>query len=413
MIFPRLAIFLSVCSFASATVITLAPSSQAVTFTGTGGGAAAISWGACNFNGTTTTCTVSGTYTGLGNGGTYQFVLQYGGNGPTPLSAISTTPGGDLVTFKLTAGTLTAQIIPSGGSPIQFYDLTFQVFFSASSDTCTGVQTCAVGSVGLSTGGTITGPINGTWDLTPTINAGGVVTATDYGGFSFISPATFVEIYGLNLATTLDVVWGSYFSGVNAPQTLGGTTATVGGLPAYVELASPHQVNVLVPSGLATGYQPVVVTTAGGASVATSVQVAAVAPGLLAPAAFKLAAGQYVFAQFPDNKTFALPPVAGLLTAIPVPGDVLIFYGLGFGPVIPNLPAGTLVEQANNLPDFQATIGGIAATVQFAGLVQGYTGLYQFNIVIPAGLPANNATPFTFSVGSTAGTQSLIIPIAN
>ena len=163
------------------------------------------------------------------------------------------------------------------------------------------MPTCGVGAVGLSVGGTITGPQNGTFDTTPVINPSGIVTATDFGGFSAIAPATFIEIYGLNLSTALFLDWSSAFNGSQAPTSLGGTTATVGGLPAYVELASPHQVNLLVPSGVALGQQQVVVTTFGGSSLETTVTVDAIAPGILAPALFKSAAGQYAFAQFPDK----------------------------------------------------------------------------------------------------------------
>jgi uncharacterized protein (TIGR03437 family) len=357
---------------------------------------------------------VSGPYTGLGQGGTYSYVLVYPGNGPSPLSAVSSPPGNDLVYYRLTAGSLTFTITPNGGAPVRFYDLTSQLFFNPSTDSCTGVSTCSVGAVGLSFGGTITGPQNGTFDTTPVINAGGVVTATDYGGFSTIAPATFVEIYGLNLSTTLYLDWSSAFNGLQAPVSLGGTTATVGGLPAYVELASPHQVNLLVPSGVALGQQPVVVSTVGGSSLTTTVTVNAIAPGILAPAAFKSAAGQYAFALFPDNRTYVLPP--GVAPSLPAqrakPGDILILYGLGFGPVSPNLTAGTLVEQSNQLFTFQAAVAGVQATVQFAGLVETYTGLYQFNIVVP-NVPASDTTPFTFTVNGVAGKQSLLLPIGN
>jgi uncharacterized protein (TIGR03437 family) len=234
------------------------------------------------------------------------------------------------------------------------------------------VSICGVGAVGVSVGGTITGPQNGIFDTTPVINVGGIVTATDYGGFRTIAPATFVEIYGLNLSTTPGLDWSSAFNGSQAPVTLGGTTATVGGLPAYVELASPHQVNLLVPSGVALGQQQVVVSRMGGSSVATTVTVNAIAPGILAPAVFKSPAGQYAFALFPDNSTYVLPP--GVAPSLPSkrtrPGDIIIFYGLGFGPVSPNLTAGTLVGQSNQLTSFQAAFAGIHADVQFAGLVQ-------------------------------------------
>jgi uncharacterized protein (TIGR03437 family) len=404
---------------ASAVVITLGPSSQSVTFTGTGvnatgAGTSSISWGSCVYDGSNTTCTVSGTYTGLGSGGTYSFVLDYAGNGASPLSAVASPPGSNLVYYSLSAGSFVFTITPNGGSPVRFYDLTEALFFDPSTDSCTGVSACSVGAVGMTIGGTITGPVNGTFDTTPVINTGGIVTATEYGGFSTIAPATFIEIYGLNLSTTFDLDWSNAFNGTQAPTSLGGTTATVGGLPAYVQFVSPHQVNLLVPSQVALGQQQVVVTTIGGSSVATSVTVDAIAPGMLAPPAFKGSADQYVFALFPDYMTYVLPPgiEPGLPTQRAKPGDVLIFCGLGFGPVTPNLTAGTLVEQNNTLSSFQASIGRVPATVQFAGLVQTYTGLYQFNITVP-NVPASDTTPFTFSIDGTNGVQSLLLAIGD
>ena len=413
------AMFLLLSSTASAVVLTLGPSTQSVTFTGTGvnvngAGTVRITWGNCVFDGTNSTCTVSGPYTGLGAGGTYSFVLVYRGNGPSPLTGVATPPGSDLVTYMLSTGSFVFTITPTGVGPVRFYDLTERDFFDPTTDSCTGVGACSVGAVGLTVGGTITGPQNGTFDTTPVINPGGIVTASDFGAFRTIAPATFIEIYGLNLSTTLFLDWGSAFNGTQAPTSLGGTTATVGGLPAYVELASPHQVNLLVPSGVALGQQQVIVTTFGGASIETTVTVAAIAPGILAPSLFKSTAGQYAFAQFPDNKTYVLPPslAPGLPSRRAKPGDILIFYGLGFGPVAPNLTAGTLVGQGNSLPSFHAAFAGVEATVQFAGLVQGYTGLYQFNIVVP-NVPASDTTPFTFTENGTAGTQSLLMAIGN
>ncbi len=405
---------------AKAVVVTLGPSTQAITLTGTGtnfagAGTSHVDWGACSFDGTNTICTVSGPYTGIGDGGTYSFVVTYPGNGPSPVTAVASPPGTDFVNFSLSAGSFVFTLTPTGGAPVQFFDLNFGLFYSPATDTCMGVSACSVGEVGMSVGGTITGPVNGSADTTPVINVGGVVTATAYGGFSDIAPATFVEIYGLNLATVLPTVWGSSFQNGKAPTLLGGTRVTVGGKPAYVELAGAHQVNILVPDGVGTGPQPVVVTTFGGDSLPMTVTVNEVADGLLAPAVFKSSAGQYVFAVLPDNKTFVLPPgfaPSGIPTKRAKPGDVIILYGNGFGPVTPNLPAGTLVEQSNALPGFEVRIGGAAAQVQFSGLVKTYTGLYQFNVVVPKVAPSDEV-PFTFTLDGTPGTQKLLIPVGN
>ena len=99
-------------------------------------------------------------------------------------------------------------------------------------------------------------------------------------------------------------------------------------------------------------------------------------------------------------------------TARAKPGDTITLYGVCFGPVTPNIDAGIVVGQSNTLPGFQASFAGVAATIQFAGLVQGSVGLYQFNVVVPK-VPANDATPFTFNLGTNTGTQTLLVPIGN
>jgi uncharacterized protein (TIGR03437 family) len=225
-----------------------------------------------------------------------------------------------------------------------------------------------------------------------------------------------MEIYGVNLATVISQTWASAdFKGNLAPSALGGTTVTVGGQPAFIDYVSVGQVNAQVPSNIASGQQPVVVTTAGGSSVAFMISVNVTEPGLLAPGSFNLKAGQYVAALFPDGKTYVLPPgsVPGVISARAKPGDTIVFYGVGFGLVMPDIPAGQLVSQSNTLAStFQASFAGIPATVNFSGLIAGYLGLYQFNVVVPD-VGASDTTPFTFSLGGSAGTQTLLIPIQN
>jgi hypothetical protein len=50
---------------------------------------------------------------------------------------------------------------------------------------------------------------------TPAISAGGVVSASAFGGFTSVSPGSWIEIYGSNLATNTRSWGGSDFKGVN------------------------------------------------------------------------------------------------------------------------------------------------------------------------------------------------------
>ena len=238
-----------------------------------------------------------------------------------------------------------------------------------------------------------------------------MISAGSFGAFPDIAPGTFAEIYGANLSVTTRGWAGSDFSGVNAPTSLDATSVKIGGRPAFVNFISPSQVNVLVPSDVPLGLQSLTVTTAAGTSATSNVMVKAVDPGLLAPSNFKINGNQYVFALFADG-AFVLPSgaIAGLNSRPAMPGDLITFYGVGFGPVTPNIPAGQIVEQSTSLTNFQMSIGGIPATVLYAGLAPGLTGLYQFNIQVPS-VASGTAVPLAFSVAAVAGTQPLYLAL--
>jgi uncharacterized protein (TIGR03437 family) len=407
---------------ASAVTATYTNSSQAVTLTGLGGangvGQSRISWGSCAYDGTHTNCTVSAPYTGVGGGGTISMVLSYLGNGTSPFLANSISPGNDQIQFApfIAGSSVMVSLQENIGANVKFLpNLQFNFNFHYTNATCTGaVSSCAVGQVGLTPGATITGTVFGTFDATPAIQS--VISAGSYGGFSAVAPGTWMEIYGTNFANVLSQTWATTdFNGNAAPTALGGTTVTIGGQPAFIDFISPGQVNAQVPSNIATGPQPVVVSMAGGTSAPYTTTVNVTEPGLLAPAVFDVAAGQYVVALFPDGVTYVLPP--GVTNAVPtqraMPGSTIVLYGVGFGSVTPSIPAGQIVTQSNNLPQgFQASFAGVPATLQFAGLVAGNVGLYQFNVVVPK-VAASDTVPLTFSLGGTAGTQRLIIAVGN
>ena len=55
-------------------------------------------------------------------------------------------------------------------------------------------------------------------------------------------------------------------------------------------------------------------------------------------------------------------------------------------------------------------IGGVVATVQFAGMVS--PGEFQFNVVVP-NIAASDAVPVTFSLGGVNGAQTLYTSVGN
>jgi len=251
-------------------------------------------------------------------------------------------------------------------------------------------------------------PPSATGGSLPTINSGGIVSASQFGAFSAIAPGSWIEIYGANLASSV-ANWPSPLPNGIAPTTLNGTTVTIGGLSAFIDYVSPGQVNVEVPSGLGTGQQQLIVATAAGQSTASTVTVNATEAGLLAPASFKVGGTQYVAALHADG-TYVMPAgaVSGLTSSPANPGETITMYGVGFGPVNSGAVAGQVSTGLNSLTTpLSLFFGPTQVNLSYDGLAPTLVGLYQFNVVVPSNIAAGNAVPVTFILGSTNSTQTL------
>jgi len=244
-----------------------------------------------------------------------------------------------------------------------------------------------------------------------------VISASGFGAFTSVAPGTWIEIYGANLAVDGRSWLSSDFQGSTAPTNLDGTTVTVGGQPAYIDFISGGQVNALVPSNVGTGQQQVVVKSAAG-SASYTVNVNSVEPGLLALPAWNIGGTQYAVAVFPNTatETFVLPPgtISGVTSQRVQPGQTIVLYGVGFGPVSPAINAGQPGATSSLTGSLAISIGGVqvpAAGIQYAGMAPGFYGLYQLNVVVPSSVSANDKTPLTFSLNGTNSTQTLYIAV--
>jgi uncharacterized protein (TIGR03437 family) len=246
----------------------------------------------------------------------------------------------------------------------------------------------------------------------------GVMTASGFGGSDAIAPGSWVEIYGQNLAAGARQWQASDFSRNTAPTSLDGVSVRVGGRPAFVSFISPGQINVQVPFSINPGQAQVIVTTPGGISTPYSINVRSIEPGLLEvrPSGSPV---KYAVALLADNATLVLPPSP----KVPAParraraGDTITLYGTGFGPVTPETPAGELTADLNNLQaSFSIFFNGVPGSVFYAGLAPGTVGIYQFNVVVPAGIlkpdqSADDQVALTFELSGVSGTQRLYTAI--
>jgi len=224
--------------------------------------------------------------------------------------------------------------------------------------------------------------------LVPTVNEGGAVTVTGFGGFPTAAPGSWIEIYGTNLATTTREWAGGDFIDGAAPTSLDEVSVTVGGQRAFVRFVSPGQLNVQVPATVPTGGpQPIVVTTRGQSGPAMMLDLQRLAPGLFAPPAARQGPAQFVVPVRPSTGQLIATAV-GFPLVEAIPGETLLFFGVGFGRVDSTVPiAGQVVTGAPRLiAPVTFKIDDVNAEVTFAGLVAGSLGLYQFNVVIPRSL---------------------------
>ncbi len=256
----------------------------------------------------------------------------------------------------------------------------------------------------------------------PAVNTGGVISLSAFGANPSIAPGSWIEIYGSNLAADSRSWTAADFSnnGTTAPTTLDRTSVTINGQSAFIDYISSGQVDALVPANTGTGPLPLTVSTAAGTSAATTVNVNTVQPGLWAPAQFIVGGKQYVGATHLDG-TFVAPPgvlPSGYTSSYAKPGEIITFWGIGFGVVGPGVSPGQVAPAYTTLTlPIQFTFGGIgAAAPAYDGLAPGSVGLYQFNVVVPS-IANSDLVPLTFTLGSGAnavtGSQTLYTAVHN
>jgi uncharacterized protein (TIGR03437 family) len=239
----------------------------------------------------------------------------------------------------------------------------------------------------------------------PTIANGGIINASQFGAQPFVAPGTWIEIYGQNLSPTTRT-WGRgdfTNGGATAPTVLDGVSVTIDGQPAFVWVIGSGQINAQAPN-IGSGPVQVVVTNPNGSSDPVTVTAKPVLPGLLAP--FSTGGKQYLAA-------FVGATALGNPSAPVQPGQTVTLYGIGFGPVSPEVDPGQVAVAAQLTTPCSLTIGGVAADFSapgaYRGLVPGNIGLYQFNLNIPD--VADGDQPVVVDLGGSDTGQTLFISV--
>ena len=230
------------------------------------------------------------------------------------------------------------------------------------------------------------------------------LVANAEGESAIIAPNTWLEIKGLNLSKAgNERIWrSSDFVGGQMPTQLDGVSVTVNGKAAYVYYISPVQVNVLTPPD-AIGGTVQVVLTYNGASASYTAPAQAMSPSF-----FVFDPAGDVAAIHADGSFLAPSTLYPGQSTPAKPGETIVLYANGFGPTAVPTVAGSSTQSGNLLPLPAIQIGGIPATVTFAGLV--LPGEYQFNVVVPPATPdGNQAITATLNGIATQGRAMIAI----
>ena len=237
------------------------------------------------------------------------------------------------------------------------------------------------------------------------VNPATLVNAASYqpvvGG---VAPGELITLFGSGLASTTMAVEG----GKAVPLSLGGVSATFGGIPCPIFAVSPSQVSIVAPYGLKLYEAGDIQVTNNG-----------VASNMVAASTYSSQPG--VFSQSQNGIGFAaaLHAATGELVdaANPAqPGEYISIYLTGLGSVTPAIDDGA-VGPSNPLSTVDLWANGsmtvlfndygpgapsesdVLGTIQFAGLAPGLAGLYQVNVQVPAkGLTPGDAVEIEIQI---------------
>jgi IPT/TIG domain. len=223
------------------------------------------------------------------------------------------------------------------------------------------------------------------------LNPQGVVNAASFAPTGApIAPGEFITLFGSGFSSATTVAQSLPF-----PATLGGVQVLINNQPAPVYLVSPNQLSVLVPFSTTGSTASILVNNNGSRSNTVTVPLAQTSPGIFTVPPAGFGPGAILHADF--SLVSAAKPART--------GETILVFLTGLGAVSPSVPdgaAGPSGPLSNVVASMNVYIGGVQAPVSFKGLAPGFAGLYQMNVVVPAGAPAGSnvslaiATPNAF-----------------
>jgi uncharacterized protein (TIGR03437 family) len=239
----------------------------------------------------------------------------------------------------------------------------------------------------------------------PQVAAGGVLNAASFALQTPVAPGTLVSIFGSNFLDSANVLVATSFPW---PTQLGGTSVTIGGQPVPVYVVTAGQINAILPYSLAVNTSlPLVVTRGNAVSAPEPVSLISSQPGVFTQTQDGQGVGAMVIVHADGSWA-----IAGNGNSVKA-GDVLEIYCTGLGDVTPRAVAGAPAPPSplsQAIDPVTLTIGGKNVPVFFAGPTPGFTGLYQVNATIPAGIAPSQQAPLVLSQAGRPST-TVTVPV--
>ena len=231
----------------------------------------------------------------------------------------------------------------------------------------------------------------------PAIATGGVLNNYSYmqqGLPSYgIAQGSIFSIFGTNLAASASnlqsVPLSTSLNNVSVKVTVSGTTTN--GILYYV---SPTLIDAILPSTSPVGTGTITVTTAAGTSTAAPITVVQGAFGILT----LNQAGTGPAWAFDANNNYATVGYASAAN----PGDVIVIYGSGLGPVTGDETKTQTQTDLTSQP-ISVSIGGQNGTVLYHGRTV-FPGLDQVNVQLPSNVPTGCNVSLVVQTASKGGT---------
>ncbi len=239
----------------------------------------------------------------------------------------------------------------------------------------------------------------------PCYSAGSIVSAAS-GSPTSLAPNALASIYGAGLAFVERAITPGDILAGELPAILPGTgvRVLVGGIPAHIYYVSPDQVNFLIPSNLRPSALTVQLVRDGTAGPAAPVTLREEAPALFQLDLLTVVASHLDYSLVSD-------------AAPACPGEWVILWATGLGPVTPPAAYGRIPTQAAQITrrdSFRVLLDGVAVVpdrIGYAGVAPGWGGLYQINVKLPDDTRVN--PEIRIAAGEESSPSGLRIPVGS